>query len=103
MARARKTENTTEPETGSFEKTEQLLDTESLSDEEMMRVFVSAGAKILISEMNTPTLYIKEQVNAVIDRLAGYKQTSRGAVIISLQEFFRQGGANASISPLKKV
>lgn len=85
------------------DKPEQLLDTESLKDENMMQILASDGAKILISEITTPSLYTNNQINSVIEKLTNYKQTSKGSIIVSLQEFFRQGGANASISPLKKV
>jgi hypothetical protein len=84
-------------------KPEQLLDTEALKDDDMMQIFASDGAKILISKITTPSLYSNDQINSVINKLANYKQTSKGSIIVSLQEFFRQGGANASISPLKKV
>lgn len=81
----------------------QLLNMESLKDEEIMRTLASDGAKILISETTTPILYTKEQINGLIEKLANYKRTSKGAIIIAIEEFFRQRGANASISALKKV
>lgn len=81
----------------------EITDTNSMVDETIMKTLASAGARKLIQQVSIPTLYENKDINYVINNLAAYKNTTPDAITLAIQEFFRQGGANANISPLKRV
>ncbi len=81
----------------------QITDTNSMIDENIMKDLASDGARTIIDKISIPTLYSKEQVQIIIDKLAQYKNVTTSAITVALGEFFRQGGANANISPLKRI
>ena len=81
----------------------EITDTNSMVDETIMKTLASAGARKLIQQVSTPILYENKDINYVINNLAAYKNTTPDAITLAIQEFFRQGGANANISPLKRV
>lgn len=94
-------ENPLQKETENSQK--EITDTNSMVDQTIMNTLASAGARKLIQQVSIPTLYENKDINYVINNLAAYKNTTPEAITLAIQEFFRQGGANANISPLKRV